>query len=257
MIPIHAIAGGFKFQLIEWRRYAFNSVSYLITIYLVFLLLFFGAQFVAGPAGVSGERLEDLLTGYLVWMFAMMAYTELAYSISNESQVGTLEQLFLSPSGFLWITAGRMLGNFIVNLVLNSTALAAIMFTTGQTLNLQLGSTVPLLLAVVFQSYGLGLALGGLALMFKRIQSSFQILQFLMVGLVAVPVGVPGSEFLPLTHTSRLINRVMVDGETLFGMGWTDLALAAAVTALWLAVGVVVFNLCDRRARERGLLGRY
>lgn len=257
MIPIHAIAGGFKFQLIEWRRYAFNSFSYLITIYLVFLLLFFGAQFVAGPAGVSGERLEDLLTGYLVWMFAMMAYSELAYSINNESQVGTLEQLFLAPSGFLWITSGRMLGNFVVNLVLNSTALAAIMLTTGQMLNLQLGSTVPLLLAVVFQSYGIGLALGGLALIFKRIQSSFQIIQFLMVGLVALPEGIPGSQFLPLTHTSRLINRVMVGGETLFQMGWTDLALVVAVTALWLAFGIGAFYLCDRRARAKGLLGRY
>ncbi len=56
------------------------------------------------------------------------------------------------------------------------------MATTGKWMNLDFVSLVPLLAITLLGAYGFGFALGGLALVFKRIQALFQIMQFVFIG---------------------------------------------------------------------------
>jgi len=174
--------------LIEMRRYIFNTISGLITMYIVFLLLFYGAKTVGGAAFQTGDSLEGLVVGYMVWMLALLAYGDLAWGISMEAEIGTLEQLYLSPAGFSWVNVSWLIARSVVNLVFLGLILLVMMLTTGQWLNLDLVSLVPLVLLTMLAPYGFGFMMAGLALVFKRIQSAFQILQFVFVAFVAVPI---------------------------------------------------------------------
>lgn len=42
---------------------------------------------------LSGESLEGLVVGFLVWTFAIAAYSDLSWELMREAQQGTLEQL--------------------------------------------------------------------------------------------------------------------------------------------------------------------
>ncbi|HYW07943.1 MAG TPA: hypothetical protein VE913_13365, partial [Longimicrobium sp.] len=105
---------------------------------------------------------------------------------------------------------------------------------------------------------GIGFAMGGLALVFKRIQASFGLLQYVFMALIAVPQErFAQVYFFPLSLGSHLVREVMVGRASLLGTPPLLLAGLVANSAFYLALGYGVFKLCERAAQNRGLLGHY
>lgn len=244
--------------LTEMKRYIFNTVSGFVTLYIVFALLFFGARAIGGADFLSGDSLEGLVVSYMVWMFALLAYQDLAWNISIEAEIGTLEQLYLSPAGYAWVNLSFLITRFLVNLILVGLILVAMMLTSGYWLYIDLISLIPLMVITISACYGFGFMMGGLALVFKRIQSSFQILQFTFVAFVAVPLNrFEWAKYLPLAMGNSLLRRVMVEGTRLWQLPAADLLVAAIVGAGYFFLGLAVFFRCISVARDRGLMGHY
>lgn len=117
--------------LIEIKRYPFNTFSGLVTLYLIFLLLFAGAKYAQGfGVNVFGEGLEALVVGFLVWTFALAAYSDLSWEIMREAQQGTLEQLYMCPFGFRFVSIAWVLSSFLVSLIFAGVLLGLMMVTT-------------------------------------------------------------------------------------------------------------------------------
>ncbi len=244
--------------LIEIKRYPFNTLSSLFTLYLVFLLLFAGAKYAQG-FGISpfGEGLEALVVGYLVWIFALIAYSDLAWEIMREAQQGTLEQLYMCPLGFRFVSISWVLASFLVSCIFSGALLLLMMGTTGRFLRLPLGTLIPLLFLTLAPVYGIGFLMAGLALVFKRVQAFFQILQFVFVPLLFLPGETWWSKALPLSLGSRLIRAAMVEGQSLLTLPARDLGILVATAAFYFGLGLAVFSLCERIAKDRGLLAHY
>jgi len=247
-----------KRYLIELKRYPFNTLSGLATLYIVFLLIFLGARYVQS-AGVSlfGESLEGVVVGYMMWTFALAAFSDLSWALMREAQLGTLEQLYMCPYGFRFVSLAWIAGSFLTGLIFVGVLLGLMMLTTGHLLHLPLGSLLPLLLLTVAAVYGVGFAMAGLALVFKRIQSFFQILQFVFVALVALPAEPWWAKALPLSLGTRLIARVMIEGRSLGELPGSDLVILVANGLVYLGLGLAAFTFCERAARRRGLLAHY
>jgi len=249
--------GMFRKRVITLTRYAFNTVSQLVTFYIVFCLIFFGAQALGGAVDM-GETLEGILVGYFVWMLAIMAYSDLSWHVVNEAQIGTLEQMYLSPAGFHWVNAAYLVSNLIINLFLLAFLLGIMILTTGQRLVLDLLGIGPLLLLTVAPAYGIGMIMGGLALIYKRVQSSFQILQFVFIAFITIPLSrYPLVRFLPLAQGNYMLRQVMIEGQRLWELAGYDLAVAALVAVGYLGLGIAIFRRCEKFARSGGLLGQY
>lgn len=244
-------------RVIELKRYAFNTFSSVATIYLVFLLMFLGARFVAGPGEMFGETLEGLIVGFSVWTFAIIAYSEMSWAVMQEAQQGTLEQLYMTPAGFGWVALSLAVSSFLASFAFVVPIVVLMMVTTGRYLRLDMLSLLPLLTLTLPAVYGIGLAMAGLALVFKRIQAMFQILQFVFVAFLFVPAEPLWAKALPLTWGAQLIRRVVVGGERLTEIPGADIAWLAAGSVLWVTLGIAAFTVCERTARRRGLLGHY
>ncbi len=239
-------------------RYLFNMLSGFVTFYIVFALLFFGAKNIGGGVMDLGDTLEGMFAGYLTWMLAMMGSTELAWNVTNEAQTGTFEQQYLSPVGYRWIAVFTESFNFVYNVSLVFLIAIVMAVTTGQKIHLHLGSTLPIMLSVYVQATGLGLALAGLALIYKRVQSFFQVVQFLMIGFFFVPWDrFPWARCLPLAASQRMLQRIIMDGDKIWHLPASDLILVLCVTVAYVALGAAAFALAESKARERGVLGQY
>lgn len=250
------LRGTFLKTLLTMRRYLFNTVSMMITLYIVFCIMFFGAQALGGPD--MGDTLEGLIVGYLVWMLALMAYSDLSWYIFNEAQAGTLEQLYLTPAGFHRVNLAYLASNLALHLVLLLAMLGLMLITSGQKLHLDFISILPLLLLTVGSATGIGFVMGGLALVYKRIQASLQILQFVFVIFLTVPIGrYPMAAALPLATGNSLLRQVMVQGLRLWELPGADLLILALNSFAYLALGFWVFSRCEAVARRDGLLGQY
>ncbi len=243
-------------QLTLYRRYLFNTLSGLVTMYIVFMLLMTGARAIGGTTFMNGDApLQSLVVGYLVWVFAMVGYQELAWGITNEAQMGTLEKLYLTPIGFSWVQGLLQLSLLIMQLGLTGTLLMFIMLTTGVRLQVDLVSVLPIILVTILAAYGLGFLMAGLGLVYKRVQSAFQILQFSLIGFLAAPAS--WGRFLPLNLGNRMLASVMVDGNRLWQLPAADWAALVFVNVTYLALGFVAFRFFEGKARELGLLGHY
>jgi len=150
-----------KMRYIYLKRYYFDTLSMIVTMFLIFLLIFYGATaLLGGTLSASGDTLEGIVVGFMVWTFALMAYGTLSWGMIEEAQQGTLEQLYMSPLGFGWVTIFRVAANFIVNALIVIVVLFLMMATTGKWLNLDFLSLTPLILLTVAGAYGIGFIMG-------------------------------------------------------------------------------------------------
>ncbi len=248
----------FKRYAIELRRYAFNTLSMLVSFYLVFLMVFWGARTFVGGSAQFGDTLAGIIVGFTVFYLTIYAYAELSWVLVQEAQQGTLEQLSMSPLGFGRVLLARIFAALAFRVGIMVVLLVAMMATTGRWLSFDLPTVIPLLVLTVASAQGLGFLMGGLAIVFKQIQAALGILQFLFFALIAAPVDTfPAVKYLPLAWGTDLLGRAMIDGTSLLGLPAADVALLVGNATVYFGGGFAVFKLFERVARNRGLLGHY
>ncbi|WP_224447120.1 ABC transporter permease [Haloprofundus salilacus] len=237
-------------------RYPINTVSQVFGLYVFFALIFFGGRAVGGAA--FGESLNAIIVGFFLFTMTIVAYSGLAWDVTREAQWGTLEQLFMSPFGFGRVMAAKAAVNVCFSLLWGAVILASMLVTTGRSLSVDLLTVVPVGVLTIASALGVGFVFAGLALVYKRIENLFQLIQFAFVALIAAPVeAVPAVRFLPLALGSALLREAMTQGTALWQFPATDLAVLGATAVGYLAVGAYVFGVASRRARRLGVLGQY
>jgi ABC-2 type transport system permease protein len=245
-------------------RYPLDLLSGIAIMYVFFLGLFTGAQSIAGPAGSFGaQNLGGLVIGFSLWFLALFAINAVTVDIESEARQGTLEQVFVSVRSFvalLWVRG-------IVHVVLGAAAVATlallIQLTTGHWLNLGAANLLPALWALVLtvlQVLGLGLILGGLSLVFKRIGQVAAIVQFGLFFLATVDVSA-----LETPWRTLVLHAPVAGGATVLRLlngGQYDSALyalggLALDTLLYAGIGTLVFVGLQRVALRAGSLSHY
>lgn len=246
----------------EWimtKRYFFNSIGGLVAIFIIFLLIFMGYKGFAGGSENYGSGLGNLIVGYISWMFALMIYQDISDNLKNEAREGILEQLYMSPYGYTRITAFRLFISFLANLIMIAVVFVIMMLVTRRFLNLDMISIIPLMVGFLLPIIGLSFVLGGIQLLFKKIDALMQLVQFALIALVALPIDGMffWARFLPGTLASNLLRDVMVKEMGIASIPFGSLITTAIVGIGYLVIGLYVFKLCERRAMTDGRLSHY
>ncbi len=247
-----------KRYALETRQYAFNTFMGLLVAYMFFFMIFVGAWASAGDKPGFGETVSEVVVGLMVWLLALSAFSDVAGRISSEAAQGTLEQLAMSPVGLGAVVVYRAFSQFFIQLATVLVFLLLMMATTGRWLHLDLLSLVPLLALTVAGAQGVGLAMGGLTLIFKRTGATLGLLQFVFIALLAVPPEKLGlMRYLPLSWGAHMSRRVMIEELSILQLPATDLLFLTLNGAGYFAAGFGIFRFCEWIARGRGMLGHY
>lgn len=248
----------------DLTRYKFDTISDILSLYALFLAMFFGLKLFGIDMNVSpvslGHTLEGFVSGYFLWTIMMMVYSDVAYGITNDASRGTLEQLSMSDMGLHSILIMRSIANMLIYVLICFVLLVIIMATTNYWLHINIISMLLPIIMGIFSILGISLILGGLALIFKKVQSFLNIIQYFLIGLV-----IPGpyslnavtSALLPFRPSIRMIYLSMFKGISFFDFPLYDYVIMIANSAAYLAVGLFIFNQCTKVAKRKGLLGQY
>lgn len=251
-------------SIIELIRYRFNTISDILSFYFLFIAMFFGMKVFGNSMNVSpislGETLEGFVAGYFLWTVMLMAYSDTAHSVINDANRGTLEQISMSSLGLHSILIVRSFTNVIVNLIVCFLVLYSIMATTNYWLDIKIVQLVILILIGIFSILGISLMFGGLALIFKKIQSLLNVFQYFLIGLVF-----PSQEslnpiisiMLPFRPTIDKVYYIIFGGQSLFDITFGEYAIIIGNSIAYFLLGVFVFNYCSKVAKKKGLLGQY
>lgn len=247
-----------KKEWITTKRYPLNFISGLVSIYIIFLAIFMGFRYLGKNNPSYDQSVESLIVGFFLWTYALAAYARLSWGITEEANTGTLEQLYMSPIGFQWISVFIVISDFIISSLMEIPVLILMMLTTGKWLHIDLVTLILLFIPTIGGVYGVGFIVGGISLVYKRIRSFYQILQFLFIFLLMTPVErFPVAKFLPLSLGTYLIHENMTKGTSIFHMPVSDLGILYLNFLFYFFFGMWIFSKFEFYARKKGVLGHY
>ncbi len=246
----------------ELYRYKFNTISNFLIFYVLFMCMFLGVRQFGLSLGASsidmGNNLEGFIVGYFLWTIIMFAYSNIAYSIINDANRGTLEQLNMSNLSLSQIVVVRSFSNLLLDIIFSIILLLFIMKTTGYWLQIDIISILIPIFLGIFSILGIGLIFGGLALIFKKIQSLLNIVQYFLIVLVAAfPENIIISAILPFNYAAGMIFDTMMGGVSFMEFSALEYAIVVGNSLIYFILGLIVFNQCVKIAKSRGLLGQY
>ena len=129
---------------------------------------------------------------------------------------------------------------------------------TGYWLKIDLISILIPIFLGIFSILGIGLIFGGLALIFKKIQSLLNIVQYFLIALVAItPESNTISAIIPFNYAAGMIFSTMMGGNSFTDFSLYDYGITIGNSIIYLILGLVVFNQCVKIAKSKGLLGQY
>ena len=241
-------------NIAEMRRYLFDTLSAVVIFYIIFLAMFFGLKGLT-KGQVSAETLDQMIIGYILWTFAMTSFQSTSYKIYEESQRGTLEQLYLCSLGMEWTLIFRLILDFVFSFFFSAVMLLITMLTTGRWLSINIPYVFFVLLLSLPALWGIGLAFGSLSMVFKKTTAFMQIITFGLIGAVALH-GYPLSplSFIPFTAGSTTISMSITGGAS-FPVSWY--VTIALISLVYLTAGIVIFKIFEREARKKNLLNQY
>jgi len=221
-----------------------------------FGVLFYGGQMIAGQA--LTDSIEGIIVGYFLWTLSVGAYSSISNDIGSEVQWGTLERHVMTPFGFAPVAMLKGVAKIVRTFITSAIILAVMLLLTGTTLQLHLVTIVVVATLSIVSVLGLGLAAGGVTVLYKQISNWLNLLQFGFIVLISAPAFDLGwMAVLPLAHGSALLQRAMIDGTRLWEFGPIELGLLIGVAVGYLALGYAIFQYATRRARRLGVLGDY
>jgi ABC-2 type transport system permease protein len=257
-----------KREFILLSRYPFELISRLIWNLGFALMMYYGFGAIGAGSGGSLPGFEQgqmgRLLGLLITYIAINGINNATELLSEEVQTGTLEQAALSPPPLVLIMLMRDLASFVEMLVRFILVLAIAMGITGLQFHLNVPAFALLLTLMYLGTEGIGLLLGGAALIYKRIGTLAQFAVMLVFGLSILPIeGLPGwaQPFVhnfPFTQALILLRQVGVEGVPLGTLAANgSLAALAWNTVIYLTLGISAFMIAERQARQIGTLNQY
>lgn len=243
-------------QVLITIRYPAQFLGSLAVGIVVFVLLFYGGKTLA-PVRMD-ESLGGIIVGYFLWTLSMYSYMAPARGITDEASWGTLERHIATPFGFAPVMFLKGIAKVLRSFMISAIILLFALLLTGKTLTLNPFSTIPLLILTLASVLGLGFAMAGLAVLYKKLSNWRGFFNFALVPLVSAPAfDAYWIRFFPVAQGSIMLHDVMLNGKSLFSFLLIDHLILAGVAVFYCFLGYVSFQWATNKARREGVLGDY
>jgi len=253
----------FKREMLFLKRYPFETLSFLFFMYVILLAIYMGMSQLSGREGLNIHP-ERMIIGYCLMQFIMSSQMGWSGQISNESQMGTLEQLSISGHRLGTVLFARGLSqfprqtmSFFILIYAYAMAIPGINLRSDRYLTIIL-----FLFIIALGVYGIAYIFAGLTLLFKRVGFFFQIINFAFLGLFWQnrETLAEGSLFailydsFPLTLGMKNLLLVFTEKEIHIAMPLIHQLFFSGCFAI---AGYLLFMYMEKKARQLALLSQY
>ncbi len=246
-----------KGLLISWRERAGFLVE--LAIFLVFFAL---VNMYLGRGRIDVELLAGTLVGMVVVAFFHRQVSGVFWSLQEEIQTGTIEQLYLSPAPPTVLLLAREVVAIVEGALFAASLWLLVNMTWQVPLHpLNLNMVLPVA-SIVIGAAGFALTIAGLALCLRKIDLLVQLVfgAALFLGGVFLPLEqapswlrTTGNVVVPITRGLAALRETLLSGPA----DRTFDPLLVVQPLAWLAIGALVFRASSYIARTTGRLSRY
>lgn len=238
-------------------RYKFNTI---------FSILMFSFMFIAASKGyktygkdVNSESIENLLGGYLVWLLMVTNLSSIVNNLVNETNLGTLEQLYISSKSFHLTIIIKGLSSLLISIFqFTVICLLITLFNSSIPISFILNfiKGLPILLFGIPAIWGLSLIVSSFALYYKNISSFFSAITSTLFAVVSF--GVHKSPDLALLFPFGLANMSL---QNLYTTGsypnMSDIIFITLNSGFYIITGIIIFNYYEKRSKIKGMFAKH
>ena len=193
-----------------------------------------------------------MLLGYVAWIYAISAISNVAGSLQSELTHGTLYKKVSSKYPLQYLFGGLYVSSVLLETITIVIVVIISKLVWGIEFSFHPAFLVPILLESLGM-YGIGLIVAVIAIYFKRTGTIVFLIQ---TALLFVTDTVPTSDailkithYIPLTRCNEILRQIAVGGE------YTGMLPGLCIVALvWLVIGSVFFDVMLKQAKKRGNL---
>jgi len=255
---------------IEFRKHLFMAKSYLMQLIVDQLFFVIGFLMLTGVFELATNQAYDTeaqltsLLGFLTWRVAAGCMVDLSGSIVEEAEWGTLEQVWLSKTSPFFILLARSV-ILVFYYTLRILIMAAVILPILQIPLSWSSGAVFIYLGTLISPIGLALALAGLHLVYKNIESIifpiatvFLFLTGALTPLQNTTTLYSISRFLPLSSGIDLLRIMIIENKTILSVVlMPDFLFFVVNTIFYLGLGTFVFYWAQKQALIDGSLSHY
>ncbi len=239
--------------------------SNILTQIFMMILIFVGATFLIGGGQFRPDQITSMLLGYTVWYYARIVIMNTSSEMLSEAQIGTLEQVYMSPAQPAWILLARMFVLLITSTII--VILPTILIATLLEIHFPFRWEGLIVFALTLVGlFGFALALSGAALVLKQIDTLADLIQNVLLFLTGSLLPITHfprwlfifAQMLPITQGIFVLRNVVIQGQSLIS-AWNDGSLLWLIinSSIYLCIGRYTYVFCERFAKMKGSLGQY
>lgn len=242
-----------KMDFLRTFRYRFGMITDFIVYFVLFMILMVTD---AGTSYIDTYGYENyksmLLIGYISWMYAISAISDVSGAMGMELGQGTLYKKLSSKFSLQFLYWGV----FISGVLLETITIVLVVLISKIFWNIDFTFhpyyIIPLFIGTVGM-YGIGLIVAGLRIYYKKIGSVIFLIQTALLFITdTVPTDTSIlniTKMIPLTRSNEVL-KCMMTGQHWIG----KMVTLVLFSIIWLLVGSKLFMMLLNRAKKKGNL---
>lgn len=253
---LRSLVWDMKMKILSTWRYKFSVISDIVVFSL--LMIFFltsrtGTSLSEKYMGADYRTL--LLVGYIAWTLSISAISSVGNEISSELSKGTFYRKMHSKYPLVILYLGDLIASFVTQIVV----IAGLLIIAKVFWNVSISFSFTIVIALIINllgMYGIGLIVGGLSVLYKRIGAIVLLIQ---LGMLFITDTIPISQSLlavtkviPLTSCNEVIRTCLSNNVDTYSF-----VMLLLSSAIWIIIGGIVFYMSIRKAKRRGNLLYY
>lgn len=240
----------YKEILIMWS-YKLQWMGEFISLIMFYMFL---ANIIVNNS--SSSSFESMLN-YCIWFYSISIIGGMSTKITQESQAGTFEQIYLSIAPVVIIFFAKIFSSIARAALLMLLLLIPLILTNSIIIDQEIIWYFFITIIIITPGLlGISLIIGGITLIYRDTGFLTNIFNnfLLIMGGAFLPVeNFPSwlrliSEILPITHNVWSINNYNTFGATLIKV--------IVLNIFYFILGIFIFQLCEKRARLIGNFGK-
>ncbi|MSR92688.1 hypothetical protein [Inconstantimicrobium porci] len=242
-----------KKEYILNKRYLLNGMVGLIVITMLFLFIYLGLESVTSNFYSVNSNIS-LIISYISWVLSISAFQTVADSIIEESKEGTIQTLFFSRYSFEKLLLFKVLAASIFDIVFIYVIMMLCSLITHTVLSFNIIYTTIIFMISFLSYWGLGFILGGISLIFKKVDSISQVMTFVFMAVMLMPINNKWLFALPGVSGKYFLNVLLLKNYGALCM--EDYIYLVIGNVIYFIIGIIFFRFTVRIAVKKGTIGQ-
>lgn len=227
-----------------------NKFKLILTIFFNIGILLFVYFKVVKNMTEETLGIQYLIVLSCIFYITMNAFSYTGNIIINESKLGTIENLIVSPYDLITIIITRLLINFIKTLIIIAIIFISLTYFSDISIQLNILTCIGVIFLGVFSLYGLGIIIASISLFSKEIQLLSSVVKIIVVYLILKMDS--ANILIPFSHAKILIENLLVNNGSINEFSIIFLCNFVLNSIIYFMLGLIIFNKIERLALKNG-----